>query len=156
MEGDFLEAIGVLITGGGLAIAFITLKHRFKKDEQERNQKITNDLLSHAEWKKTIEFEIEKLKCDSEEIKTTRQKNLSQIWQAIEDVQEEHSTDMKHANLQFQEVLREIRNKNDELMKMLTAINNTVIEVKTQFIDHKESHNKKQSRERLFYSMGLR
>jgi hypothetical protein len=143
MEGDFLEAIGVLLTAGGLAIAFITLKHKFKKDEQERNQRITDDLLSHSAWKKTIEFEIEKLKCDSEEIKTTRQKNLSQIWQAIEDLQEEHAIDMKHANLQFQEVLKEIRIKNEELVKLLTVINNTVIEVKTQFTDHKESHNKK-------------
>lgn len=143
MREQFLEILTLIVAAGGLSIAFITLKHRFKKDEQERHQKQIDELLLHTTWKKNIEFDIEKIKFDTEEIRTSRQKNLSEIWKAIQSVREDHDNDIKEANRQFEDVLKEIRTKNEELIKMLTIINNTVIKLEAQFTDHKEEHKSK-------------
>lgn len=143
MKDHFFEMLSLLIAAGAFSIAFITLKHRFKKDEQQRHKLQLDDLLSHTEWKKNIEFDIQKIKLETEEIRTTRSKNLSEIWEAIECVKKEHDKDMKDIGHQFGEMMKEIRLKNEEIIKLVTEINNTVIKLTTQFQDHKDDHNKK-------------
>lgn len=141
MREHFFEVMSLLVVTGGLAISFISLRHKFKKDEQERHRGQITELMLHSEWKKNIEFEIQKVKLETEEIRTARSKNLEEIWEAIEQLKKEHDKDMKDIGCQFTEMMKEIRTKNDELIKLVSQVNETVLVLKTQFHDHKEDHN---------------
>ena len=137
------EIFALAMTVGGFVIAFITLRHKFKQEERAYYKAQNQLLLAHAEWKKNIEFEIEKLKRETEEMRASREKNLEKIWSSIEENQDEHVKDMKAVDCKFEDMMKEIRGRDESLMKMLTGINNVLIKLEARFEDHKETHNVK-------------
>jgi hypothetical protein len=145
MDSIFFESIGIALTVGGLAIAFISLKHKFKTAEQERHKAQLDEYVKHTEWKKQIEFDIETIKKETAEIRHEREKSLTEIWTAIKTAQAGHVHDMKEVNIHIADLIKEIRQKNEDdhcqLKEMLTSISDTMIELKTEFKSHKETHD---------------
>lgn len=137
------EIFALVITTGGFVIAFITVRHKFKQEERVYYKAQNELLLAHAEWKKNIEFEIEKLRKETEELRASREKNFEEIWSSIEETQEKHTTDMKDVDCKFEALMKEMRGRDESLIKMLTGINNVLIKLEARFEDHKEAHGVK-------------
>jgi hypothetical protein len=154
MENYFIEIMGIVLTIGGLAIAYISLRHKFKTEEQSRHKSQIDELVAHNEWRKNIEFDIATIKKETAEIRHEREKQQTDIWQAIKAIQSGHDTDMKEVNSHIGELIKEIKQKNEsdhcELKELLTSVNDAMIELKTDFRNHKETHDlvKKSTRTR--------
>lgn len=143
MENLIIQIFGLLFTAGGFTITYIVMRHKFRKEEREHAKLQTAEFLAHAEWKKNIEFAIEKTKLQTEEIKTQREKYLAEIWEAIEEIKEGHLDDMKSISEQHIIMMKELRQKNDELLKLVTGMNNMLIRLATQFEEHKKNSKEK-------------
>jgi len=145
MDSIFFEVIGVVLTIGGLAIAFISLKHKFKTEEQKRHKTQLDEYVEHSEWKKRIEFDIETIKKETAELRHEREKSLTEVWGAIKAMQNCHQKDMKEVNLHIGDLIKEIRNKNEEdhcqLKDLLTEMKETIIEIRSDFKNHVTTHD---------------
>ena len=145
MKSIFFEIIGVVVAAGAVAISYISLKHKFRSEEQEAQKAQLDEYTNHLEWKKNMEYEIEAIKKETAEIKRERERNLTQIWGAVKGVEAQHSREMKEVNTHIGELIKEIRQKNEEdhceLKALLTSMSGTIIELKTAFNAHKETHD---------------
>ena len=140
-----LELIGLVIAIGMFSIAFITLRHKFKVAEQDAHTKQLESLKRYTEWKSNIESDLATIKKETELIHTERQKNLTELWAAIKQLDKEHENDIKVVNEHIEILIKEIRQKNDsdhqELKTLLGVIRDSVTTLTSDLKNHKETHD---------------
>jgi hypothetical protein len=145
MKSIFFEIIGVVVAVGAVAISYLSLRHKFRSEERSAQKVQRDEYTAHLEWKLNMESEIESIKKETAEIKREREKNLTQIWGAVKGVEAQHNREMKEVNTHIGELIKEIRQKNEqdhcELKDLLLTMKDTIIELKTDFKNHKETHD---------------
>ncbi len=140
----FVQIIVAIVAIGSFVIATITLKHKFKTQEQQQSKENIREAESHAERMKKIEEEIVSLKKETEVIKKEREQIVKSIYDEIKTLRSKHESDVSMVQAQIKEMIREIKEKNEadhkELKSILEKINLSLNTVCTRFSDHVVNH----------------
>lgn len=139
---SFYEWVMLVATAGGFVIAAIALNHKFKKEEAADKKQTLKEYEAHESRMKKMEGDIAKVLKETEELRTERQKIVSQIYDDIRELKSKHDRDIDVMHAEIKELVGEIKDKNEkdhnELKSILKVINDQLITVCTQFADHKE------------------
>lgn len=141
----FFQIIGAIVTVGSFFIAIITLKHKFKKEEQVQEKENIKQMEKHLERMNNIERDIADLNRATEQIKKEREQIVKSIYDEIRELRSKHDNDVAIMQNQIKEMIKEIKIKNEddhkELKEILDKINISLNTVCTRFSDHVGDNN---------------
>lgn len=143
----FIQLISLIITAGAFMLGIVSLRHKWKREELQRQSVAMKEHGLHAEQMKNIEFKITSLENETEKIKKDREMVEADIYTEIKELKCRHETDIVNINKQIESLIREIRDKNEadhnELKKMLITMGDKLTKVCTQYEDHEKNHQDK-------------